>query len=257
MSGENIGSLNSILLLSCSDNFGTLLKLVAIPDETQRFQEGVCTEWSLECLENNDKVERVAAEHSLEVDFVDWASSSRASKSFNSWQVFTSVWEDELRTFWTTLYSFIPTTNFSGWGKMVAMSSLLILANILPSICRSVNKNCAVSLKLDHFQPPLWHNLSGEYKTTTNQQRANKNSQTKGFAWMQGWIGLPQHGFKPKTVVDQKFCQWNKSNFCDMTDYQYDVIIKPRVTGRMFCRKHLPILAPWIIYYLHGLETSP
>ena len=45
--------------------------LVAMQDEHERFREGVCIEWSLEGLENNDKVERVAAEQPLKVDFVD------------------------------------------------------------------------------------------------------------------------------------------------------------------------------------------
>ena len=55
--------------------------LVAMQDERERFREGVCIEWLLEGLKNNDKVERVAAEQPLK-DFVD--SFSRASKSFKS-----------------------------------------------------------------------------------------------------------------------------------------------------------------------------
>lgn len=45
--------------------------LVAMQDEHECFREGVCIEWSLEGLENNDKVERVAAQQPLKVDFVD------------------------------------------------------------------------------------------------------------------------------------------------------------------------------------------
>ena len=74
--------------------------LVAMQDERERLREGVCIEWLLEGLKNSDKVERVAAEQPLK-DFVD--SFSRASKSFKSWQVFTSVCDDELQTFWTIL----------------------------------------------------------------------------------------------------------------------------------------------------------